>query len=210
MQKNLGGTRITKFLAATALIASLGTAAALMGAAGRAPQAASASAPADGAFKVDAVHSTVAFRIQRVNGAPFYGTFRQIDGTFNFDGASPSASFTIPVESIDSNNEGRDKHLKSPDFFSSKEFPNLSFKSTSIKKTGDNTFELTGDLTVRGTTKPVTAKATQTGTGPARGGGTMIGYDVQFTIQRAEFGITYGPQALGDEVTVLVGLEGKR
>ncbi|MDX2018504.1 MAG: YceI family protein [Planctomycetota bacterium] len=210
MQQNLGGTRFTKLAAAFTLVAALGGAAAIMGAAGRAPQPAAAAASADGAFKVDAVHSSVAFRIQRVNGAPFYGTFRQLSGEFNFEGANPSASFTIPVESIDSNNEGRDKHLKSPDFFSSKEFPNLTFKSTSIKKTGENTFELAGELTVRGTTKPITAKATQTGTGPARGGGTMIGYDVQFTIKRAEFGITYGPQALGDEVTVMVGLEGKR
>ena len=194
-------------LAVVTLVALAGIGTALMAAAGRAP----APAPTIGAFAIDAVHTTVVFKVQRINGAPFYGTFKKIDGSFNIDPANLSASIvdvTIPVESIDSNNGGRDKHLKGADFFSAAEFPNLAFKSKSVTKTADKQFEIAGDLTARGVTKPITIKALQTGTGPARGGGTAAGFDVTFSFNRSDFGINYGPQALGDEVAVMVGLEG--
>lgn len=177
------------------------------------PAPAIAQAGAGGAFAVDGVHTSLVFRIQRLTGAPFYGRFNEIKGAFNLNADKPEAStldISIPVESVDTNNDGRDKHLRGSDFFSAAEFPTLSFKGREFKKTADNTFEVTGDLTVRGTTKPLTVTLKQTGTGPARGGGEMIGFDTSFSFKRSDFGITYGPQALGDEVTVMLGLEGVR
>lgn len=192
------------------VLAAAGAGAGLMGVCGS-PALAGNLSQAAGAFTVDSVHSSVVFKAQRVNGAPFYGTFRKIEGSFTIDAANPSASVidvTIPVESIDSNNPGRDKHLKNSDFFSAAEHPTLTFKSKSFTKKSDTEWEVAGELTARGVTKPVTIKAIQTGTGPARGGGTMVGLDVTFTIKRSEFGINYGPQALADEVAIMVGLEG--
>lgn len=179
-----------------------------------APQPATAQAPAaSGAFAVDGVHSSVIFRAQRTIGAPFYGRFNKLDGSFLIDEANLSTSFidvTIPADSVDSNNQNRDRHLKSADFFSAEEFPTLAFKSKSVAKTGDKTFAVTGDLTFRGKTKEVVLTAKQTGTGDARGGGTAIGYDIAFSFKRADFGMTYMPDALADEIQIMVGLEGVR
>lgn len=178
-----------------------------------APTAAAAAAVADGAFAVDGVHTSTVFRIQRINGAPFYGRFDQISGSFNLDAsdaAKNSLDITIPVTSVNSNNDNRDKHLRNADFFSAEEFPNATFKATKFTAVGDKEWDVAGDLTIRGTTKPVTARIKQTGTGPARGGGTMLGLDVQLKINRSEFGINYGMQALADEVHLMIGLEGVR
>ncbi len=166
-----------------------------------------------GAYKVDGVHSSVVFKCQRMSGAPFYGMMKKIEGSFLIDADKLDSSFvevTIPTNSIESNNDGRNRHLLSADFFSAEEFPNLTFKSKSVKKTGEKTFEVAGDLTVRGTTKPVTITMKETGTGPTRGGGTAIGYDVGFTIKRAEFGVNYGEGALGEDIVIMAGLEGVR
>lgn len=174
---------------------------------------AQAEAAKPDAFKVDAVHSSVIFKCQRVSGAPFYGMMKKIDGTFLLDADKLDASFvdiTIPTNSIDSNNEGRNRHLLSADFFSAEEFANLTFKSTSVTKTADKAFEVKGDLTVRGVTKPVTITMKETGSGPARGGGTAIGYDVNFSFKRGDFGVNYGAGALGEDITIIAGLEGVR
>lgn len=199
-----------RVLAVVSLLALAGIGTALMAGAGRAPGA--APAPTIGAYTIDALHTSVVFKIQRTNGAPFYGTFKKVAGSFTIDPANLSASLldvTIPVESIDSNSDGRDKHLKGADFFSAAEFPDLTFKSTSFTKTGDNRYEIVGDLTARGVTKPVTLKALQTGAGPAGGGGGIaLGFDITFSLKRSDFGIAYGPKVLGDEITVMVGLEG--
>lgn len=175
--------------------------------------AATSTAAAEGDFAVDKVHSTVVFRVQRTAGAPFYGVFGEIDGSFNINHEDPSKStinVTIPVASVNSNNAGRDKHLKNADFFSAEEFPNATFKATKFTKTGDKQYDVAGDFTLRGTTKPITIKVKETGTGPARGGGTAVGLDVQFSFKRSEFGVNYGLQALSDEITMMVGLEGVR
>lgn len=178
------------------------------GGAGRVEQGATAPA---GAFAVDGVHSSVIFRIQRTGGAPFYGRFDEIKGSFLVDAADLSKSVidvTVPTASVNSNNGGRDKHLKSQDFFSAEEFPELTFKSTSFKKVGEKEYEVAGNISLRGQSKPVTLKVKETGSGPARGGGTSLGLDISFTIKRSEFGVTKYLESLSDEVVLMVGLEG--
>ena len=173
----------------------------------QAPGKPGAPALAAASFKVDPVHSSVVYSVLHKNAANFYGTFREIGGTFSVIGdESDFIDVTVKAESIDSNNPGRDKHLKGPDFFSVKEFPKLAFKSTSVKKTGDKTFDITGDLSVRGQTKSITAKVENT----AGAGQPLGGLEARFTISRKDFGITYGPNVLGDSVSLIVSLEGSK
>ncbi len=184
-------------------------------AAGR-PEAAVIASPAraEGAYAVDAVHSSVIYRIKHLNVSYSYGRFNDVAGSFHFDAAKPEAStldITVKTESIDSANEKRDGHLKSQDFFSAKEFPTITFKGKTFKKVSDTSFEVTGDLTLHGQTKPVTAKVDLTGTGPGMRGGEVAGIESKFTIKRSDFGINYMVgKGLGDEVDLIVALEGGR
>src|ERR1043165_1863943 len=137
-------------------------------------------------FKVDPVHSTVLFRIKHVNAGPFWGRFNQPGGVVNWDASDPSKSsfeVTVPTKNVDTANAKRDSDLAGPDFFNSKQFSEMTFKSTSIKKTGDSTFDLAGDLTVKGVTKPITATLEHFGTGEMRGQ-KRVGFEATFTIKR--------------------------
>lgn len=206
---------LLKSLVATALTAS-----AVFAAAGFAPAAAPAPARAVAAdvFKVDSAHSSVTYRIKHLNVSYHHGRFDQVEGTFLLDQNDPSSSsisLSVPADSINSNHAGRDKHLKTPDFFSAKEFPTITFKSTEVTKkgeaNGETAFEVTGDLTLLGKTKPVTAEVRLTGQGPGMKGGEVAGLETTFVIKRSDFGMNYMVgKGLGDDVTITVALEGGR
>lgn len=176
-------------------------------------QTPASSAPV-GAFELDAVHSAVVYRVKHMDVAYFYGTFDKMEGAFSIDPANLDATnvtIKIDAESVDSNNKGRDDHLKGPDFFSVKEFPDITFTSTKATKTGADTFDLAGNLTFRGVTKPITAKGTFTGKGAGRRGGEIAGLEAKFTIKRSDFGNNYMVgKGLSDEVDLIVSLEGAR
>lgn len=168
-----------------------------------------------GGFKIDPVHSGVVYRIRHVGVSNFWGRFNKVDGMFSFDPANPSSAMfdiTIDAASVDSNNKQRDEHLKSPDFFNTKQFPSITFKSKECRKSGEG-FDLVGDMTLLGKTMPVTAKLTHIGEGDR---GERMGYrsgvEATFTFKRSDFGMNYGIKgdALGDEVMVVVALEGQR
>jgi polyisoprenoid-binding protein YceI len=174
---------------------------------------AAAAAPAAGAasmFEVDDVHSTALFRVLHAGAGQFWGRFNDISGSFTLSDDPSKMSFMIDVaiDSVDSGNEKLDGHLKSPDFFNSKEFPKMSFKSTSAKKGANGMFEVAGDLTMHGVTKPITAMVEITGMSSMMG--ERGGAEATFTVKRSEFGMTYGVEkgVLGDMVKVVVGLEG--
>lgn len=173
-----------------------------------------ANAPAQaGAFKVDGAHSGTHFSIQHLGVSRVYGRFNKVEGSFLIDKDKPEASsfsVTIPVDSIDTNNEGRDKHLKTPDFFSVKEFPSITFVSKSVKKTGENTYEVTGDFTLRGQTKPLTLTVKDGGVGKGMRGGEVAGVETSVTFKRSDYGMNFMVGPVGDEVTVMVSLEGGR
>lgn len=162
-------------------------------------------------FKIDAVHSAVIFSIKHQGVAFNYGRFNDISGTFNLDAAAPESSaidVTVKTDSIDTGNAKRDGHLKSGDFFSAKEFPTLTFKSKSVKKSSDTKFEVTGELTLRGQTKPLTVNAELTGTGKGQRG-EVAGMRTIFTIKRSDFGMDFMQgKGLADEVELIVSLEG--
>jgi polyisoprenoid-binding protein YceI len=160
-------------------------------------------------FKIDPVHSSIAFSIKHLGVTDFYGRFNDVSGQVVFDKADPSKSsveVTIPVESVDTHNEKRDQQLKSPDFFNAKQFPTIVFKSKSVEGSGD-TYKATGDLTLHGVTKPLTLEIKKgpegKELGEIRGGG-----EARFTIKRSDFGMNFMQEVVGDEVTVLLSLEG--
>lgn len=166
-------------------------------------------AQAADSYKVDPVHSTVIFKIFHFNIAPFYGRFDAPEGSFvlDDDAAKSTFEFTIPVDKVDTGNEKRDNHLKGPDFFNAKQFPTINFKSKSVKKS-DNGYEVTGDLTIHGVTKETTVNVDKTGQGKDPMGKERAGLAATFTIKRSDFDVSYMPQGLGEDVTLMVGIEG--
>lgn len=176
------------------------------------PAAAPAATAAGAAntYQVDDVHSSALFRVHHAGAGQFWGRFKDVSGSFTLsdDAAKLAFAIDVAVESVDTGEPKLDGHLKSPDFFNAKEFPKLSFKSTSAKKGANGMFEVSGDLTMHGVTKPITAMIEVTGESTmmgARGGAEAI-----FTVKRSDFGMNYGVQngAVGDSVKVVVNLEG--
>jgi polyisoprenoid-binding protein YceI len=174
-----------------------------------APSAQSGELAATGAYKVDPVHTSVVFRIKHLDTAWFYGRFDEMTGMLNYDPADPSASslnLEVKIESVNSGNGRRDGHLKSSDFFSSKQFPTATFVSSSFAPAAEGVYEIAGDLTIKGVTRPVTARLEKTGQSQGERG-TVIGFETTFDIKRSEFGITYGPESLGEDVRMIVSIE---
>jgi polyisoprenoid-binding protein YceI len=210
------GLRCVAVLAATAGVAA---AIPMIGASAASPAPAAAQAPAAASTAagsmtctVDPVHSKALFRVHHLGAGQFWGRFNDVTGTFSFEpGKAEGMKFDISIatESVDSGNEDLDKHLRAPDFFAAKDFPTMTFRSTGAKKTGERTYELMGDLTMRGVTKPVTASLEFCGMADM-GRGPKAGFEAQFTVKRSQFGVNYGVEkgAIGDEVRVIVGLEG--
>ncbi len=163
--------------------------------------------PAD-TFQVDPVHSSMMFRVKHMGVANFYGRFNSIAGSFSLDDDASKNSFQVEIQtgSVDTAQKKRDDHLKSPDFFNAVQFPKITFKSVEVKKSGD-AFDVTGDLSLHGVTKAVTAKVTRTGTGNMRGR-QIAGVEAVLTIKRSDFGMTFSLDSLGDEVYIVISLEG--
>lgn len=165
-------------------------------------------------FAVDPVHSMVMFRVGHLGVAYVYGRFNNPTGTFNLDFETPSASsmeISVKSENVDTGNEGRDRHLRSGDFFNAKQYPEITFKAASFEKTGAKTMTAKGDLTLHGVTKPVTVEIDFIGEGETRQG-YKAGFEAVFTIKRSEFGMEgyLENNAIGDDVTLMVAIEGKR
>ncbi len=163
-------------------------------------------------YNVDPVHSSVIFRIKHMDVAYFYGRFNNLAGTVKWNDDDPAASeldMRIATASVDTANEGRNRHLRSDDFFSAEEHETIHFRTSSIEKRREK-FVAQGELTLRGVTKPVTVDLEKTGsmTHP-RSGKEVIGLHAEFTIKRSDFGMDYGVEsgALGDEVKLMIGLE---
>src|SRR5580698_6703074 len=108
-------------------------------------------------YTVDPVHSSISFMISHVGISNIHGRFNAFSGKITIDQTDPTRSsfaLSIPIESIDTNNVKRDQHLRAPDYFNAKQFPTMSFQSTNVKAV-DGGYEVTGDLTLHGVTKPV-------------------------------------------------------
>jgi polyisoprenoid-binding protein YceI len=160
-------------------------------------------------YVIDPAHSSVGFNIRHAfSKVP--GSFTQFTGTIVYDAEKPEASSTeakIEVGSINTNNTKRDDHLRNPDYFTAEKFPAITFKSKSWKKTGDATFDVTGDLTIKDVTKEVVLKTTLLGIGPGMRGSTISGWEGTTRIDRRDFGITSGAPVVGNEVDVVINVE---
>jgi len=184
----------------------------LLGGAGALPSAREAATEVSAdAFAIDAVHSHVGFRIKHMNVSYSYGRFNDVSGTFSIDKASPEAAkidISVNATSIDTANSKRDDHLRGADFFSVKEFEKLTFKSTGAKKGTGDVIDVTGDLTFHGVTKSVTVPVTHTGEAAGRGGGRVAGFETALVIKRSDYGMNFMPQVLGEDVTLIISIEG--
>src|SRR6202166_712559 len=168
------------------------------------------SANAADTFKIDPVHSFVLFSVQHLRVANTYGRFNDISGVVVFDKENPSKSsvdLSVLVESLDTHNSIRDKSLKSPDFFDAKQFPTMTFKSTKVEGSGD-TLKVSGDLTIHGVTKPMTVDFKKGGEGKGVFGEMRGGGETRFMIKRSDFGMNFQQGAIGDEVTIILSVEG--
>lgn len=160
-------------------------------------------------FHVDPVHSMVVFRIGHLGVSYVYGRFNAPSGSYNIDLANPSASMidvALAAEKVDTGNERRDNHLRSPDFFNAKQFPTITFKSDSFEKNGDKSLKVRGKLTLLGVTKDVEADLQFIGEAQTQQG-YKSGFEATFTIKRSEFGMTTYTPGLGDEVKLLINVE---
>jgi polyisoprenoid-binding protein YceI len=173
---------------------------------------ASAASAAVETYTIDPVHSSVAFSIRHAVGR-VPGRFTKFSGTIVVDRdnlENSSVSAVIDVGSVDTDNDKRNAHLKTPDFFDVATYATITFKSKSWKKTGDDTFDVTGDLTIKNVTKEVVLKVTLNGFGPGMKGATLSGWEATTTLNREDFGVM-GPamlgKMLGSEVTVTILVE---
>ena len=172
-----------------------------------------AQALAGDTYKVDPVHSTMVFRIKHAGASYFWGRFNDPSGSFALDGADPTqCSFNVEIQAanVDTHNEKRDAHLKSPDFFNAKEHPTITFKSTAVKKGEGDVLQVTGDLQMHGVTKSMTIPVELTGKGEFPAGTHRAGVEATFVVKMSDFKIKGMPGGLSDDIKVVVSLEGTK
>lgn len=165
-------------------------------------------------YKIDkeGQHAFIQFRIQHLGYSWLYGTFKDFDGRFTFDEKNPAADkvdVTINTSSIDTNHAERDKHLRSADFLNTSKNPQATFKSTDVKKEG-NELKITGDLTLNGVTKPVTLEAKMLGEGKDPWGGYRAGFEAEGEIALKDFNITKDLGPASQKVQLMISVEGVR
>ncbi len=167
-------------------------------------------------WTLDKTHSSINFSVSHMVVSEATGNFKDFSGEVKSEKSDFSdlgVSFTIKVASINTDDEKRDGHLKSPDFFDAAKFPDITFKSTNIKKINDKKYELTGDLTMKGVTKKVTWEVKYNGTVKDPYGNNRAGFKATTTVDRKDYGVSWnktldaGGVAVGDDVTITVNAE---
>jgi polyisoprenoid-binding protein YceI len=147
-----------------------------------------------GTYTLDPSHTRIGFVARHAMVTKVRGSFNDIEGTATVDGANPADSrvrVTIRAASIDTRNAQRDEHLRSNDFLSMDEYPEITFVSTDIRQTGDTTFDVAGDLTIKGVTNRITVPFEFEGASQDPYGNQRIGFDGSVTINRKDYGITW-------------------
>lgn len=166
-------------------------------------------------WNLDPAHTSVEFAVKHLMISTVRGRFADLSGTVELDDERPELStidVTINVASIDTRQPDRDAHLRSADFFDVEHFPTLRFRSTRVVRSGDN-LRVEGELTIRGTTRPVTLDVTEGGRAQDPWGGQRVGYSATTKINRRDFGLTWnqaletGGFVVGDEVKISADVE---
>ena len=164
-------------------------------------------------YKIDTSHVHVGFEVDHLGFSTTYGRFNDVSGTIVFDEENPEASSVdvkIDPATVDTGHAERDEHIRGKDLLNTAEYPEMSFKSTSIERTGEESGKITGDLTLHGVTKPVTLDAhfTKKGTYPMTEEKIeVIGFDATTTLTRSEFGMDQWTAMIGDEIPVTISFE---
>ena len=151
-----------------------------------------------GTWVIDPVHSSVGFAVKHMGISTVRGTFREFEGRLEVGADLPSTKGygTVKAGSISTEQDQRDEHLRSPDFFDAAQYPELTFESTRIEPIDDNTFRIVGSLTMHGITKEVTLEAIVDGTETDPMGNERVGLEVVGQISRGDFEMKFN-QALG-------------
>ena len=147
-----------------------------------------------GDYTIDPAHTTIGFVARHAMVTNVKGSFTQSSGTLHLDGADPSkstASIDVTMNSIDTGSADRDTHLKSSDFFKTDEFPTMTFRSTSAESLGGDDYRMTGELTILGTTKPLTIDLEFNGAATDPFGNERVGFEGKSEILRSEWGLTW-------------------
>ena len=164
-----------------------------------------------GTYTLDPAHTRIGFVARHAMVTKVRGSFNEFEGTAVLDGADPANSrvqVTINAASIDTRNAQRDEHLRSNDFLAMQEYPQITFSSTGVRQVDDTTFEVTGDLTIKGVTKPITIPFTFEGAAKDPFGHLRAGFEGSVTINRKDYGITWnaaletGGVLVSDKVTL--------
>jgi polyisoprenoid-binding protein YceI len=173
-------------------------------------------AQAQSTWKVDGSHSSLGFSVSHMVVSETEGRFKVYDGTVvskNDDFTDAQINFTVDAKSIDTDNEKRDEHLRSDDFFNAEKFPNLTFKSTSFKKVSGNKYVLEGELTIRDVTKKVKFDVTYNGQAKSPWGQTAAGFKASGSINRLDYNLKWnkaleaGGVLVGETVNITLKLE---
>jgi polyisoprenoid-binding protein YceI len=165
-----------------------------------------------GAYTVDGAHSNVGFEIRHMAIATVRGRFSKFEGTVESDNGTLKLSGSVDVSSVDTNEAQRDGHLQSPDFFDVAQYPQITFVSTGAHPSGDGQIKLTGDITIKGVTKPIelTGEIGENGQDPW--GNERIGFELEGKIDRREFGLKWnqtlpnGNLGLAHEVKLVISV----
>jgi polyisoprenoid-binding protein YceI len=168
-------------------------------------------------YKVDPSHTSVVFSISHLGFSYTYGAFKTNAGSFEFTPDNPatcSFEFTVDAASLDSFDAKRDEHLRGPDFFDVKQFPEITFKSTSVTsevgEDGKTVYNVTGDLTIHGVTKSVTLPMKLLGEGDSPFGDHRVGFVCSTSVDRTEFGMDFMAGPIGKQVAIVMSFEGVR
>ena len=167
-------------------------------------------------YEFDAAHSAIEFTVKHMMVSTVRGRFKTFTGDLDIDEQNPAASsvdFNIDVASVDTGQEARDNHLRSPDFFDVAQFPTITYKSTAVEPSGDNTYRVTGDLTIHGVTKSHTLEVTREGPATSPYGKVVNAFSISTKISRKEFGLEWnvalesGGWLVSDEVKIHIEAE---
>ncbi len=173
---------------------------------------AQAPAPAVEKYVIESPHTQILFTVNHLGFSHSTGKFLGYDGVFHLDRANPASSsveVTIHTDSLEMGHKEWNEHLKAADYFNVAAFPAMTFKSTAVTLTGDDTADVTGDLTLLGVTKPVTLKVRHNKSGPHPFGEKYVaGFDATASIKRSDFGMSKAVPMVGDDVEIRISVEG--
>ncbi|NLD76654.1 MAG: YceI family protein [Acidimicrobiales bacterium] len=164
-----------------------------------------------GDYAIDPTHSRVGFSARHAMVTKVRGSFTEFEGSGHLDASDPSkssVSMTIQAASIDTRNADRDGHLRSNDFFDMEKYPEIKFVSTSVEQTADDEFTVTGDLTIKDVTKPVSVEFEYSGSAVDPYGNTRIGFEGKTVVNRKDWGVNWnaaleaGGVLVGEKVTL--------